>query len=572
MRSINARLRTIFINRDSRFQSVIIGILVGICSGLAAVGLNFGLEKSSRFLSRFEGNFYVVLFPLAGITLTVFILKYIIKDFGGHGVPEVIYSISMKGGAIKFRSSFSKLIGSMITISSGGSAGPEAPVVISGAAIGSNIAGYFKTNERIRVAVTGSGAAAAIAAIFNAPITGIIFTLEVILGDWAPQNMLPVAIASVTGTIVSRMLKGNQIPFKHREFNVTLDDIFAAAGLALVIAVISLIFIRMLKVSAGVLNKYFKNALGKAAVGGLLVGTITVFLPNVKGEGYEVVRRLLGGNFIVPIGMVIVLILMKIFATSLTLGAGGAGGVFAPSLFLGSVSGYFYFQLVTFIFPYANFTGAPLFALVGMAGMLSGALYAPLSGIFLIIEITGGYDSILPLLLVSFLTYTIVKLVEKHSIYHHELVQKGFLLRPRTDKRILAEIQPAELLETDLITISPNMLLKDLVPIIERSRRNYFPVEDPETENFLGMVYLNDIKSYLFNPTLQNSIIVEEIMQTDLTIVSLTANMTDILKIFDTTGAWSLPVVEGNKFFGLISKATLLDHYRKELKVETEDL
>ncbi len=571
MKRLNTKCRSIFINQGPRFQSIIIGILVGICSGFAAVGLNFGLEKCSHFLNQFEDNFYVVFFPLAGITVTVLLLKYVIRDFGGHGVPEVIYSVSMKGGAIKFRSSYSMLIGSMITISSGGSAGPEAPVVISGAAIGSGIAGYFKTNERIRVAVTGSGAAAAIAAIFNAPITGIIFTLEVILGDWAPQNMLPVALSSVTGTIVSRLLKGNQIPFKHREFNVTLDDIFAAIGLALLLALMSLLFIRMLKWSATILSRFFQNALAKAAFGGLLVGTVTVFFPSVKGEGYEVVRQLLNGSFTTPASIVVVLILMKIIATSLTLGAGGAGGVFAPALFLGSLGGFLYFQVITFLFPHANLTGAALFSLVGMAGMISGTLYAPLSGIFLIVEITGGYDSILPLLLVSFLTFTVMKLVEKHSIYHHELAEKGFLLRPRTDKRILTEIQPAELLETDLIAIHPEMLLHDLIPLIEKSPRNYFPVEDRETHNFLGMVHFFDIKSYLFNPTLLNSIIVEEVMRTDMPTVSLIDNLGDILNIFDATGAWSLPVVENHKFFGLISKATLLDHYRKELKVETED-
>ncbi|MCU0287139.1 MAG: chloride channel protein [Acidobacteria bacterium] len=571
MKRLNSRLRTILINLDTRFQSIIIGIMVGICCGLAAVGLTYGLEKFSHLFGRFAGNFYILLFPMAGITFTVFLLKYIIKDFGGHGVPEVIYSISMKGGAIKFRSAYSMLIGSMITISSGGSAGPEAPVVISGAAIGSNIAGYFKTNERIRVAVTGSGAAAAIAAIFNAPITGIIFTLEVILGDWAPQNMLPVAIASVTGTIVSRLLKGNQIPFRHREFNVSLDDIFAAVGLAILMAIISLIFIRVLKYSAAMLEKIFQNVLVKAALGGLLVGLVTLFFPHVKSEGYEVVRELLNGSYINSIGIVILLILMKILATSLTLGAGGAGGVFAPSLFLGSLGGFFYFQVVTVLFPRADLTGAALFALVGMAGMLSGALYAPLSGIFLIVEITGGYDAILPLLLVSFLTYTLVKWVAKHSIYHHELVQKGYLLRPGTDKRILSEIRPAELLETDLITVNPGMRLKELVPLIEKSRRNYFPVEDKHNKYFLGMVYFNDIKPYLFNPTLLNSIIVEEVMRTDMTKVALSDNLGDILDIFDTIGAWSLPVVDNNKFLGLISKATLLDHYRKELKLETED-
>jgi chloride channel protein, CIC family len=571
LREFATRFRGIIINLDPRFQSVMIGIIVGLCSGLAAVGLNFGLEKCSHLLHHFQGQLYVIVFPAAGIFLTVMVLKYIIRDFGGHGVPEVIYSVSIKGGDLKFRSSFSKLVGSLITIASGGSAGPEAPVVISGAAIGSSIARFFRSNERLRVAVTGSGAAAAIASIFNAPIAGIIFTMEVILGEWTSKDMLPVAISSVTGTIVSRLLKGKQIPFTHRGFEVNFNDILATVGLALTFALFSLVFIKLLKQTSRFLEKYIKNALFKALTGGLVVGAITLFFPAVKGEGYEVVRQLTAGRFTAPTVLVLMMVLMKMAATSLTLGSGGAGGVFAPALLIGSLGGFFYFQLLTLVFPQVTFTGGSLFALVGMAGMLSGTLHAPLTGIFLIVEITGGYDAILPLLLVSFLTSTLVKLVEKHSIYHYELVDRGLLLRPRTDGRILSEIQAAELLETDLISVYPEMVLRDLIPLVQKSQRNYFPVEDKKTGEFLGMVYFNSIKAYLFDPALVNSIIVEEVMQTDLTTVSLSDGVSDILNTFESSHAWSLPVVENKKFLGLISKATMLDHYRKELKAQTED-
>ena len=342
MKELNARMRTIFINLDPRFQSIIIGIIVGLFSGSAAVGLNYGLEKLSHLLHQFHGRFYVVLFPIVGIVLTVLVLKYIIKDFGGHGVPEVIYSVSIKGGALKFRSSFSKLIGSLITISSGGSAGPEAPVVISGAAIGSNISGYFKSNERLRVAAAGSGAAAAIASIFNAPIAGIIFTMEVILGEWSFKDMLPVAISSVTGTIVSRLMKGNQIPFTHRGVEVNINDIFATLGLAVAFAVFSVIFIKLLKWTSMVLEKLFKQALSIALFGGLLVGVVTLFFPYVKGEGYELVRQLIAGKFSSAAALVLLLVLMKMLATSLTLGSGGSGGVFAPALVMGSLGGFFF--------------------------------------------------------------------------------------------------------------------------------------------------------------------------------------------------------------------------------------
>ena len=570
MKRFSLGLRSVLVNLDQRVQLIIIGIIVGICSGFAALGLNWALEAVSNYLSRIAQKGYMIVLPAIGILLTVIFLKYIMRDFSGHGVPDVIYSVSLKGGFLKLRSSVSKLIGSLLTISSGGSAGPEAPVVMSGAAIGANVATYFKSNDKIRVAVTGSGAAAAIAAIFNAPIAGVIFTMEVILGEWSALNMLPVAISSVTGTVVSRMFNGHMIPFSHRLIQVNFNDILASVGLPLVIALVALIFIKSLKFTQKLVKKILPSVMLRALIGGLLVGALIYFFPDVKGEGYELVRNLIGDTYSSTISFLLILVLLKIIVTSITLGAGGAGGVFAPSLVIGSLAGVFYFQLITMIFPTVQFSSAALFALCGMAGILSGTLHAPLTGIFLIVEITGGYDVILPLLLVSFLTATLVKLVEKYSIYQYELVEKGWLLRPRTDARILADMKTEELLEKDLIPIYPEMRLKDLVPIIEESGRNFFPVEDRESGVFLGMVNFSDIKAFLFRPELAGSIIVEEVMRSDIPRASYLDSMVEILKMFDLTNAWSIPVIQNGMFIGLISKATLLDHYRKELKAQTE--
>jgi CIC family chloride channel protein len=366
------------------------------------------------------------------------------------------------------------------------------------------------------------------------------------------------------------MFNGNQIPFRHLLIDVGINDIFATAGLSLLIAVFAVIFIKSLKWFHTALGKIFKHFLVKAFAGGILVGAVTIFFPVVKGEGYEVIRDIIGGKLSAPLSILLVLVLMKILATSFTLGAGGAGGVFAPSLVLGSLSGYGYFFLLTYLFPGTQFSGPNLFALTGMAGILSGTLHAPLTGIFLIVEITGGYDVILPLLVVSFLTSTLVKFFEKHSIYEYELIEKGQLLRPRTDGRILSDIRVDELLEKDLIRIYPEMVLKDLIPLIKKSHRNYFPVEEKESGEFRGMVFLQDIKGYLFDPNMLNSIIVEEVMQTGLAEVSVDDNMAGILDKFDATNSWSLPVVKDKKFVGLISKATILDHYRNELKAQTE--
>jgi len=564
------RIHTLFINLDTRVQLVLAGVIVGLCSGLAAVGLNQGLHVLEHLLEPFQGRIHLILLPVAGIFLTVIFLKFVVRDFGGHGVPDVIYSISARGGRIKFRSAFSKLLASLLTIASGGSAGPEAPVIISGAAIGSNVAGYLNTNDKIRVAVAGSGAAAAIAAIFNAPITGVIFTMEVILGEWTTSMMLPVGIASVTGTVISRLLSGNQIPFQHRVFDVNVYDILASLGLAFLIALISLVFIRSLKGISSLLDRWPGNDLAKALLGGGLVGGCVLLFPQVRGEGYEVVRLLIGGQASFHILLLLALIVMKMAATSLTLGAGGSGGVFAPSLVIGSLGGWFYFQILVTVFPDLPLGGASLFALVGMAGMISSTMHAPLSGIFLIVEITGGYDAILPLLLVAFLGNTLVKFIERHSIYHVELAKRGYLARPRTDARVLSEMRIEELLETDLMRVRPEMKLAELIPLLQRTRRDHYVVEDGETRRYLGLVSFHDIKSCLFQPELLNTVLVEEVMRVDLPQVSMGMGLFEIFKLFDTSGAWSLPVIENGRFQGLVSKATLLDHYRKELKAQTE--
>ncbi len=485
-------------------------------------------------------------------------------------MPEVIHSVSLKGGKIRLRSAISKLIGSLITISSGGSAGPEAPIVVSGSAIGSNFARFFKTDERIRIAVTGSGAAAAIAAIFNAPLTGIIFTMEVIIGEWTPVYLLPVVVASVTGTEVSRLLSGNQIPFSHHEINVSITDINAAVGLAIMCAFFSVIFIKFLRGTSNRLSTVFKNPLTRAAFGAIPVAFIVYFLPEVRGEGYEFVENIISERFDEGMMLIFLVVIFKIIATSFTLGAGGAGGVFAPALVIGSATGFLFYSIVKSISPQIMLSGSSLYALMGMSGLISGILNAPLTGIFLVIEITDGYDAILPLLLVSFLSPAIVHFFEHHSIYHYELIKKGLLHRPRTDGRILADIKPIELLEQDQIPIYPDYTLKELVPVIKKSPRNYFPVIDRDNENFLGMIYFNDIKELIFDQALQSTILVEELMHTDLITVSLSDSLSEIQKKFDDTSTWSLPVVEAGKFKGLISKAGMLDLYRKELKVQTD--
>ncbi len=549
---------------------IIIGAIVGIFGGLASVALNRSLRYVSEILNTIRHVRYAPLLPAIGAAFSSIFLRHVVRDLGAHSVPEVIYSVSRKGGLLRLRSSFSRLVSGFLTIASGGSAGPEAPVVISGASIGSNIGTIFNLRDRQREVIVGCGAAAAIASIFNAPFAGIAFSLEVILGEWTIINLAPIAIASVVGTEVSRILQGNQIPFHHRIFHSGALDLVACIGLAALTSLGSIILIRLLKMAESHFKKVTSIFWLRAALGGLIVGIIGLFLPQVLGEGYEVIRRVIGEQYSPGIVISGFATLGKIVATSLTIGSGGSGGLFAPCLVIGSLMGLFYQSTIASVFPSVMWAGESYFALLGMAGVLSSVLQAPLTGIFLVVEITGGYDFIVPVVLVSVISATISHYFEPFSVYHQELIRRGELLRPRTDARVLAELSVMELLEKDCLLVHPEMRLKEFVSIVQRSHRNYFPVVDSKTGSFLGMIHLDDVRPYLFNPGLYESVIVGEIMNTNIYTVSPDDELADIISVFDREHTWSLPVVQDGKFLGLISKATLMDHYRKELIVQEE--
>ncbi len=554
---------------DDRLVLILIGIFVGICSGMAAVALNRSLMFLLHLLAPWRQYPWAFVMPAIGAMLSSLFLHKIVNEGPGHGVPEVVYSVSRYGGLLRFRSSFSRLVSSCLTIGSGGSAGPEAPVVMSGAAIGSNIAKFFALNDRQRVALVGCGAAGAIGAIFNAPVAGMVFSVEVILGEWSTMNIVPIAIAAVAGTKISRLLQGNQIAFAHRQFDIAFIDIIAVLGLALLTALISIGLTRMLRRSAGIFEKISVPVWMRAGIGGSLVGAIGLGLPVVLGEGYHVIQQMIDGQFMTGLGIVTLALVAKMVATSLTLGSGGSGGIFAPCLVIGSFVGLTYHRALLGIWPMAGLVDEGCFALLGMAGMISGMLQAPLTGIFLIFEITGGYEVMLPLIITSAVSATLCHYIEPASFYLRELVEKGQLLRPGTDERVLSDIAISELLETDCIAIYPQMRLKDLVSILTQSHRNYFPVEDRSSHEYLGMVHLDDIRAYLFDPVMHQTVFVEQIMNADLPLIGPEDDLADVLKIMDANQSFSLPVVSNRRFVGMISKATLLDKYRRELMVQT---
>ncbi len=555
---------------DDRPLLMFIGAIVGVSSGLAALALNGALMTMLEYLGRLREYWWAFLLPGAGAALSSLFLEKAVKEGAGHGVPEVIYSVSRYGGLMRFRSSFSRLISSCLTIGSGGSAGPEAPVVMSGSAIGSNIARLFSLKERQRVTIVGCGAAGAISSIFNAPISGLVFTIEVILGEWKSVNIIPIAIASVAGAEISRILRGNQIIFSHRSFDIGLMEILACIGLAVFTAAASVILTRALRSMGKVSGKIKAPLWLKAAFGGCVVGLIGLSLPVVYGEGYHWIQEMIQDGFHGGVAFVAAAALAKIVATAFTLGWGGSGGIFAPCLVIGSLVGLTYHRGLVYLFPSVGWVNEGCFALLGMAGLISGILQAPLTGIFLIVEITGGYGVILPLIIVSAISTTLCNSIEPESFYLKDLVDKGQLIRPGTDKRLLTDLSVQELLETDCIIVHPEMVLRDFINIVKKSTRNFFPVENKSNGQFLGMIYMDDIRPYIFDPEIYDAVFIEQIMNTKVEEIRPDDDLGSVLEKMDENRLFSMPVVtETRQFAGMISKGRLLDQYRKELKVQT---
>ncbi len=555
---------------DERLRLMVIAAIVGVGGGLAATALNRLLSGVHDMLQPMQFRWYAFVLPACGAALSSLFLGYIMKEGAGHGVPEVIYSVCKRGGLLRLRSSFSRLISSALTIASGGSAGPEAPIVISGASVGSNIAKVFSLNDRQRVTMVGCGAASAISAIFNAPIAGIIFSVEVILGEWTPINLIPIGIASVLGTETIRILEGNRIPFGHHQFQASLFDILVSVGLAVMAGLSSVLFTRLLNGTIGRSQRLVGHHALRAGLGGVCVGLMGLCFPSVLGEGYDVIRTIMANHYQPGLVLVAFATLAKIVGTSLTIGTGGSGGIFAPCLVIGSLGGLAYQRGLVFLWPDIPWAEGGFYAMLGMAAVMSGTLQAPLTGIFLIGEVTGSYRMFLPLILVSVLSATLCHYMEPVSFYYRELVSHGHLIRPRTDARLLADLNIVELIDTDCIVVHEDMLLRDMIPMIKEASRDCFPVEDAKTGDFVGLVHLNDIRHFLFDSNLWDAMIMGDVMDIHVTTVSPFDDMKEVLAVMDQTHLRSLPVVHRNKFLGMVSKVTILDRYRKELIVQTE--
>ena len=574
--------------REKTFVMVL-ALLVGISGGFAALVLKGLIRLISTLLTgRMDistGNVWLFILPIAGVTLCFLYVRYFVRDNISHGVTRVLYAISQKKSRLKRKNMYTSVIASSITIGFGGSVGAEGPIVYTGAAIGSNLGSLFRMSPRILMILVGCGAAAGIAGIFKAPIAGMLFTLEVLMIDLTTVTVMPLLIASISAATVAYIFTGYNFEFffmQSEPFHTSRIPFVIILGLFC--AAVSLYFTRVMTMMEGCFKR-INNTWLKLAFGGLLLSGLVFLFPPLYGEGYEGIIELLGGdpstivntsifyserdNFTIILLFTAAVMLLKAFATSATNGAGGVGGTFAPSLFVGCIAGFFFAFLLNNVF------GLDLsvknFALMGMAGVMAGVMHAPLMGIFLTAELTGGYELFLPLLIVACISYGVTKQISPYSIYTQRLAKRGELLTHHKDKAVLTLLKIDNVIERDCIPVRPEMTLGDMVGVISRSSRNIFPVVDGGG-NLLGIVLLDDIRNIMFRTDLYRRMRVSKFMSMPPARVTLGEPMDRVMKIFDDTGAWNLPVVDNNGMYhGFVSKSKIFNSYRHVLRHYSDD-
>lgn len=562
---------------------LILSILVGIFSAIAAYILKTSIHLIQHLLtesfSKYDVNYWYLVFPAVGILLSSLFVRHIIKDDISHGITRILYAISQRKSIIKLHNVWSSLVGSSITIGFGGSVGAEAPIVLTGSAIGSNLGKFFKQDQKILMLLVGCGAAGAIGGIFKAPIAGLVFTLEVLMLDMTVTAIMPILISSITATAISYILSGSSFVLKFSNYEAfTVDRIPHLIVLGIICGLVSLYFTRGMNKIEQFFRK-LKNPYSKLAIGGIMLSILIFLFPPLYGEGYDSVVELLNGNshtlldrsyFLsfgdapwVMIVYLTLIIFFKIFASAATNGAGGIGGIFAPTLFVGSLVGFVVAQIMNLFglnMPEVNFV------LAGMTGLMSGVMHAPLTGIFLIAELSGGYNLFMTLMIVSIISFLTIRMFEPHSLYAMRLAQKGELLTHQKDKAVLTLLKMENVIETDLKTLNPEMTLGELVKIISQSKRNIFPVVDPNTNVLMGILLLDEVRNIMFRPELYNRFTVAKLMISPPATIKLDLAMEEVMTIFEDTGAWNLPVVDSQKrYVGYVSKSKIFNSYRNVL-------
>tara|TARA_B110000046_G_scaffold48630_1_gene53899 strand:- start:6557 stop:8380 length:1824 start_codon:yes stop_codon:yes gene_type:complete len=568
---------------NNRQFVLILSVLIGFSSGLIAVALKNAVHFIQSLLepnklNTYENYLYLI-YPAIGIIITVLIVRYFIKRRVGDGIPSTLYAISKKNSKISFSSTYASIITSMITVGFGGSVGLEGPTVGASSAIGSNYARLGRMNYKTTTLLLGCGAASAISGIFHAPIAAIVFALEVIMLDLTAGSLIPLLLASVSATLTSTFMLGNEVLF-----DIELTEIFSFTDLP---------FYCLLGVFTGLLSVYFcktywsiESAFEKFAsqtkktiIGSSILGLLLFLFPPLYGEGFGAIKSLLHGDEYalmegsffyewksqvwVLLIFLFAIVFLKSIATAVTLGAGGIGGIFAPSLFIGSVFGFSFSKLINssgwFSLSEKNF------ALVGMGGVIAGILHAPLTALFLIAEITGGYDLVIPLMLTAAISFLTSKYFNPNSLYNMQLSKKGELITHDKDKAVLTLMNLQAEVEKDFRSVSPNDSLRSLVKTVSSSKRNIFPVINKSFE-LEGVVLLDDIRQIMFQPEQYDEVFVSEIMRDFPASISSEDHMDKVMEKFNNSGAWNLPVIDDGKYVGFVSKSKLFNAYRKVLQ------
>lgn len=574
-------------NRNIKEQNFIIflSFLVGILTSAAALLLKSLIHLIQHFLtnnfSQVNVNYLYLIYPVIGILIAGLFVKYIVKDDISHGITKILYAISQRKSYIRAHNMYTSIIASSITIGFGGSVGAEAPIVLTGSAIGSNLGRLFRIEQRHLMLLIGCGAAGAIAGIFKAPVAGLVFVIEILMLDLTMSTVMPLLIASVTAATFAYITSGSKAMFSYAHAEAfQLERIPYVILLGLFCGIVSLYFTRAMNAAENVFRKlsYWKRFLLGASVLSILI----FLFPPLYGEGYTTINSLLGGmqdpesimngSLFYPlrssnwgiVGLLGSLVIFKVFATTATNGGGGTGGTFAPSLFLGCVAG-FLFAYVLNKLNLSPYLPNENFALMGMAGVMAGIMHAPLTGTFLIAELTGGYELLLPLLMVSTISYATIKFFEPHSIYTMRLAKKGELITHHKDKAVLTLMDLRSLIEHNFQTVHPDMTLGDMVKVITKSSRNVFPVVD-DKGLLMGVVLIDNIRNIMFRPELYNKFKVTRFMVSPPAVINVNMQMNVIMDLFDKTKAWNLPVVENDGvYLGFVSKSSILNNYRKVL-------
>lgn len=570
----------------------ILSIIVGFTSGLGAVILKnlthyIQLLLEGKLIQKYSEAAYFV-FPLIGFVLVYLMMKYVIGNKVNHGIPSTLFAISKRKGLMERYQMVGSILTAPLTVGFGGSVGLEGPTVSTGAAISSNISRLFHMNQATRTLLIGAAAAGAMSSIFKAPIAAIIFAIEVMSLDLTLASMLPLLLASISGVLTSYFFFGSDIllPFDLQD-DFIVNDIPYFMLLGIVAAGVSIYFT---KVYASI--QYFFDRINgpikRLFIGGVAIGVIVFLVPPLYGEGYELMNNMVQGNPTAALknnilnidlsniwGVIILLIgllLFKIVASAITFGAGGVGGIFAPTLFMGCIMGNCLAKVLNNIGILQSPVSESNFTLVGMTGLMAGVLHAPLTAIFLIAELTGGYELFLPLMITATISYAITKYFVPYSVYTMELAKKGELITHNKDKAVLTLMDMETVIETNFVPVYPDMTLGEIInQAVVKSNRNIFPVLKRKTNELIGIILLDDIRSIMFDQNLYQEIKASDVMQNPPAIIEFGKDrMTHVMQKFQDSGAWNLPVVKNDRYFGFISKSKLLTAYRRKLIAFTE--